>query len=330
MNEIKYKVAVTARSLCATRGEPWRLLEDAGCELMPSPFDRPLDESELASFWSDADAAILGLDSATERALAAATKLRVIARYGTGVDNVDLASATARKIVVTNTPGASRVAVAELTIGLMLSLARLIPEHDRRVRQGTWTRRVGTELSGKQVGLIGMGRIGKQVAKRLAAFDARVVYYDLVRTSAAEEASLGVSFLDLDELFSTSDFVSLHSSLETSSASIVNARTLALMKSSAFLINTARGELVDEPGLADAIAGGRIAGAALDTRVREPSGADDPLTRFENVILTPHLGAATREASLQVGLIAAKSVLDVFQGRVPLNVVNPEIYPSRT
>ncbi|MCL4394577.1 MAG: phosphoglycerate dehydrogenase [Chloroflexi bacterium] len=324
------KIAVTARSLCASRGEPWHILEAAGYQSIPIAQDRPLSEVELAEFWKDADGAILGLDAATARAISSATKLRVIARYGIGVDKVDIAAATARGIVVTNAPGASLVAVAELTIAMMLALARRIPQHDRLVRAGSWSRIVGTGLSGKTVGLIGLGRIGRAVAKRAAAFDAKVCYFDPARLPGAEERALGVRFVQLDELFGEADFVSLHAILDDTTRNTVNSRTLALMKPTAFLVNTARGELVDEAALAAALSAGKIAGVALDTRVREPPPSDDPLAVFDNVILTPHIGAATHEATLQVGLIAARSVVAVLGGKRPENVVNPEVYLAQS
>jgi len=321
------KILVTARSFRKTPGPHKEILQQAGYELVECPNEHPLPAAELAEWIAGVDAAILGLDTVTEEALARADRLRVISRFGVGVDSVDLAAATRHGVVVTITPGANSVAVAELAIALLLALARSLPYHDRVAKAGQWSRVQGMELTGATLGIVGFGRIGREVATRAAALGMRVLAYDPMLPSIAF-ARLPVQPCDLPELLATSDAVSLHLPLTTETRNLIDARALATMKPAAYLINTARGGLVDEVALYEALAAKRLAGAACDVFAKEPPDASG-LISLDNFIAAPHIGSATLQTSLKMGLIAAQNALAVLAGERPQGVVNPEAYEAQ-
>jgi D-3-phosphoglycerate dehydrogenase len=316
-----HKVLITARSFRKVRGEHWDLLEREGCDVVSSPYDRPLAEAEMVDLIGGVRGVVVGVDEVTDRVIQASTDLKVIAKHGVGVDNIDLAAATAAGIVVTNTPQANKVAVAELTIALMLALARRLLKQHQVVSGGGWARQMGTELAGKTLGLIGCGRIGQEVAKRARALEMEVVFYD----QRALEVP-GARQVSLDELLARSDYVSVHVPYRPETHHILDAEAFTNMKEEVYVINTARGGTVDEAALHEAIVAGKVAGAALDVRPKEPPPPDDPLNALENVILTPHAGATTREAVLRMAKTATESLLAVLKGERPTNVVNPEVY----
>jgi D-3-phosphoglycerate dehydrogenase len=316
-----HKVLITARSFRKVRGEHWDLLEREGCDVVSSPYDRPLAEAEMVDLIGGVHGVVVGVDEVTDRVIQASTDLKVIAKHGVGVDNIDLAAATAAGIVVTNTPQANKVAVAELTIALMLALARRLLKQHQVVSGGGWARQMGTELAGKTLGLIGCGRIGQEVAKRARALGMEVVFYD----QRALEVP-GARQVSLDELLARSDYVSVHVPYRPETHHILDAEAFTNMKEGVYVINTARGGTVDEAALHEAIVTGKVAGAALDVRPKEPPPPDDPLNALENVILTPHAGATTREAVLRMAKTATESLLAVLKGERPTNVVNPEVY----
>ena len=262
----------------------------------------------------------------TADVIAKATKLKVIARAGVGVDNIDVAAATKRKIPVVNAPAASTISVAELTIAHMLSLARRIPQAHASVKAGKWEKKQfeGIELRGRTLGLIGSGRIGAEVAVRAKAFGMRVVAYDpyLPPKVAAER---GIELTTLEAVLLDADFLSIHAALTDETRHMIGAKQLALLKKSAYLVNCARGEIVDEAALAAAIQNGEIAGAAIDVFEKEPP-AGSPILAVENTSLTPHLGASTKEAQVRVGETVAEDVLRVLSGAKPEFVVNRAIY----
>lgn len=289
-------------------------------EVVYSTEGRPLSSAELAPLLADCDGYIAGLDEIDRAAMEGASRLKVIARYGAGVDNVDLGVAAARGIVVTNTPGANAVSVAELTIGLILALARDLPTVAGATRDGGWPRRVGATLEGKIVGLIGLGAIGKGVARRLAGFDCMIVAHDLAPDEGFARQH-GVRFASRDEVVAAADFLSLHIPMAPDTAGFVNADLLACMKPGAFLINTARGELIDEPALIDALTNGRLRGAALDAFRQEPPPKDHRLVSLPNVIATPHFGAHTDGAMNAMGGGALYDCLAVLEGEPPAHRV---------
>lgn len=316
-----HRVLITARSFRELRGEHWDLLEKEGCDIVRSPYDRPLTEVEMLDLVGGVDGTVVGLDEVTARVIQGATDLKVIAKHGVGVDNIDLAAATAAGIVVTNTPGANEAAVAELAIALMLALARRLVKHHQVVSQGGWARQTGTELAGKTLGLIGCGRIGQEVVKRAHGLGMEVVFYRRTPTEVA-----GATQVSLDELLARSDYVSVHVPYTSETHHILDAEAFAKMKDGVYVINTARGGTVDEAALYEALVAGKVAGAALDARPKEPPPPDDPLNTLENVILTPHAGATTREAVLRMAKMATENLLAVLRGERPPNVVNPEVY----
>ena len=313
----RLRVVATARSFCASDGPHQERIRDAGMELVLAARDEPLAASALRAAIRDADAAILGLDACDASVLDACPRLRVVSRYGVGVDNVDLDAARRLGIAVTNTPGANTTAVAELTLGSILALARRLPQAVAATRAGSWSRRTGWELSGKTLGVIGYGRIGQAVADLGRAFGMRVVASDPFAPPTD-----GTTVLTVDELLGQADVVTLHVGLSDDTRHLIDGAALARMKPGAVLVNTARGGLIDEDALAEALRSGRPAGAAADAFEHEPPGAS-PLLAIDSFLPTPHLGAATTDATARMGRMATENALDVLQGRTPAHVVVP-------
>jgi phosphoglycerate dehydrogenase-like enzyme len=277
------------------------------------------------------DVLIIEADFVFEETFDAAPGLRFVgACRGDIGEHVDLDAAQARGVTVINTPGRNAVAVAELTIGLMLGLARSIPAAHAMIRRGEWASPVdnltawkGVELSRKTAGLIGYGRIGREVARRLAAFEMEVIAYDPIASQAGEgeEPGLGVSLVGLEELLSRSDFVSIHAALTSESRGLLGAVELSWMKPSAYLINTARAAIVDEGALLDALRAGRIAGAGLDVYRVEPLPPDSPWLALDNVLLTPHMGGATGDVVRRHSEMILSDLRRWRQGQRPVHLV---------
>ena len=263
----------------------------------------------------------------TADVIAKATKLKVIGRAGIGVDNIDVKAATARKIPVVNAPTGSTISVAELALGHMLSLARQIPEADRSVKEGKWEKKrfEGRELHGRILGLVGSGRIGAEVSRRAQAFGMGVIAFDpYLPAPAAKERD--IRLVDsLPALLMEADFLSIHAALTPETKGMIGAKQLALMKRTAYIVNCARGEIVQEVALADALKAGTIAGAALDVYEKEPP-TGSPILAAPNTIFTPHLGASTHEAQARAGGIIADQVLKVLKGEKTDFAVNPDVY----
>lgn len=281
---------------------------------------RPLNSPTLAKMLVGIDGFIAGLDAIDKAALENTTRLKVIARYGVGVDNVDLAYARERGIVVTNAPGANSVSVAEMSIAMILNLARHIPASIEATRRGGWPRLNGLTLEGKTFGLLGFGSIGKAVSVRLLAFGCRVLACDPFPDVTFAE-KVGVKLVGLDEVLSQSDFVSLHLPVLSETRGIVDATFLAKMKVGAYLVNTARGELINETDLVSAIQNQHIAGAALDVFPIEPPSADSPLLDMPQVLVTPHLSSHTDGATNRMGWMALEDCLAVLSGEKPTHQV---------
>jgi D-3-phosphoglycerate dehydrogenase len=277
----------------------------------------------LAAELTDTDGLIVrSATKVTAELLEKAPALRVVGRAGVGVDNVDVDAATNRGILVMNTPGGNSVSVAEHTIALMLALARSVPQFNAAVHAGRWEKSsaMGTEVRGKTLGLVGLGRIGTEVARRAAALEMEILAYDpYVSPDVARE--LEVDMLPLQDLLKHADYISLHTSLSASTEKMINAETIAQMKRGARIINCARGELIDEAALAEAIHSGHVAGAALDTFAQEPP-TSSPLIEFANVIATPHIAGSTSEAQEEVGIQIALQVRDYLAEGVIRNSVN--------
>ncbi|HSG82466.1 MAG TPA: hydroxyacid dehydrogenase [Gemmatimonadota bacterium] len=247
----------------------------------------------------------------TAEILAGAERLKVIGRAGVGVDNIDIDFAAGRGIVVLNVPAGNVISVAEHTLALILSMVRQIPQAQASLARGEWRRKhfQGVELHGKTLGLAGAGRIGAEVAKRARAFGMRVIAYDPYLSDERAE-QLGVELVTLSRLLEEADVVSVHTPLTEETRGMIGARQLALMKPDAYLVNAARGGVVDEVALVEALQEGRLAGAALDVFEHEPLPADSPLLKLDNVVAVPHIGAATREAQVNVAVEISKAVRD--------------------
>ncbi|MEM2300073.1 MAG: hydroxyacid dehydrogenase [Candidatus Hadarchaeales archaeon] len=263
------------------------------------------------------DADILVVRSATKvtkEVIEAGKKLKIIARAGVGLDNIDVAAARERGIIVVNAPEAPSVAVAELTIGLMLAIVRKIPAADLSMKSGKWEKKamMGRELRGKTLGIIGTGNIGKEVAKRAKAFGMNLLFYDVVRDeNFAKE--VGGKYVELEELLRNSDFVSIHVPLTEETRRMIGEREIAMMKPGAVLVNTSRGPIVDEMALAEALKSGRLGGACLDVFEKEPP-VGSPILECPNTVLTPHIGASTVEAQREAALIIAEKIRKIVVG----------------
>ena len=266
----------------------------------------------------------------TAEVIAAATNLKVIGRAGIGVDNIDVDAATKRGIVVMNTPSGNNVTTAEHAISMMLALARSIPQATASMKAGKWEkgRFTGSEVFSKTLGIVGIGNIGSLVAERAVGLKMKVVAFDPFITAAAAQR-LGVELVSLDDLYSRADFISIHTPLTAETRGMVNAEAFARMKKGVRVINCARGGIVDEQALAAAIRAGTVAGAALDVFEKEPPGADNPLLGLDQVICTPHLGAATDEAQVNVSVAIAQQVANFLTGGAIQDAVNvPTISPE--
>jgi len=299
------------------------ILEQAGLKVTaPGQMKR---EETLAAI-PDADALIIRSATKADAALInASTKLKAIARAGVGVDNVDLDAASAKKIAVMNTPAGNTVATAEFAFGLMLALARHIPQSFVSMQAGKWDRKSyqGVELRGKTLGIIGYGRIGQALGKRAAAFDMTVLAYDPF-IPADTIRKIGAEPVSLDELLAQSDFISLHSVVTDDTRGMINATNIAKMKKGVRIVNAARGALINDADLAEALKSGQVAGAALDVYNEEPPPAGHPLIGLPNVIHTPHLAASTDEAQVAVAIEAAELIVAALQKNEFKNVVNAD------
>ncbi len=305
------------------------LLKEKGFYVEVSPYDRPLTREELLEGIKDKDAVITQLvDKVDKEFFEVGKNIKIVANYAVGYDNIDLEEATKRGVFVTNTPGVLTNATAELAWALLFATARRIIPADKFMRAGQYKGWgpmlfLGKEISGKVLGIIGMGRIGYAFAKMSKGFNMRVLYYDLVRNENAEK-EIPAQFVDLDTLLKESDFISIHVPLTPQTRHLISERELRLMKSSAILINTARGPIVDEKALVKALKEGWIWGAGLDVYEREPE-FEPELAELENVVMLPHIGSATETARSGMSILCAENIIDYFEGRIPRTLVNKEV-----
>jgi D-3-phosphoglycerate dehydrogenase len=287
-----------------------------------------LAEPELIRRIADFDALVVRSETrVTESVIEAGRRLRVVGRAGVGVDNIDVPAATRRGILVVNAPRGNIVAAAEHTVAMLMALARWIPQADASVRRGEWTRSkfVGTEIRGKTLGVVGLGNVGSEVAKRAHGLEMNVIAYDPV--VSVERAELyNVELVALDQLLERSDFVTIHVPLVDANRNLIGAPELALMKATARLVNTARGGIVDERALYEALESGRLTAAGADVFVSEPPG-ESPLLRLPNFVATPHIGASTAEAQVSVAFDVAEEVAAVLAGDLPRFAVNAPALP---
>jgi len=290
--------------------------------------ERPLDASQMTRIVAreSPDVIICGAEPITEEVLRASRKLRMVMKHGVGVDNIDLDVATDMEIVVAYAPGRNAAAVADFTISAMLALLRGYCEASNSTKAGGWKRYMGHELGEITVGIVGTGHIGTEVVKRLGGFGATMLAYDVVK-NADLESTYSVCYVALEELLETSDIVTLHVTLSQETSNLIGARELEMMKESAYLINTARGELVDEGALYHCLKERRIAGAALDVFATEPPESS-PLLQLQSVLATPHIAAYTYEAMARMDRTCAETILDTFSGKRCPNVLNPTVLDS--
>ena len=320
------KVLAASISFCkfSANQKPGEILREAGIAVDISDKGKALTEAELLSVIENYDGIIVGTDPMTPEVIRKGNNLKIIAKNGVGYDNIHLRVATDQRVYVTYTPGAVEQTVADSTFALIFALARNIVLGNTGIRNGEWPRLIGTDVSNKKLGVIGLGRIGKNVVIRSSGFNMEVYAYDPLADEEFCE-QYGVQQVDLDTLFKTCDIVTIHTPLMESTRHIVNKRTLSLMRPEAVLINTARGELVDEKALYEALKEKKIAGAALDVFSSEPPSRDDPLFELDNVILTPHIAGYSRDALLASGTMVAESIVAAISGEIPPYLVNKEL-----
>lgn len=289
----------------------YRLLQDAGCELVENDLGRPYTAEELAVVAADVDGVIANTEPWNEETLSAAPSLKVIVRFGAGYDKVDLEAAKRHGVQVANTPGLNASAVAEHVAALILCQLRDLIPLNRSTREGKWTRMVYRDLSSCTLGLVGFGAIGQQVAKKLSGFGARILV-NVRHPDPALAKELGVEFVALDELLARSDIVSLHLPHTKESYHMFNREILGKMKDGAYLINTARGPIVDESAVLEALSSGKLAGFATDVYEKEPVDPENPLLSCEKVNVTPHLAGESLSSYHLIGLATATGVLNVL------------------
>ena len=318
------KVFIGARSILDLPGPHWDILRNAGVELAP-PLDifRPLTEQEIIDNLDDVVAFVAGSDHFTERVFAAHPQLQIVARVGVGYDQIDVDAATRHGVWVTITPGANNDTVADYAFAMILALARQLVEHAAIARDGGFHRIQGVDVCNKTLGILGLGRIGKSVARRASGFNMRVLAYDVMWDEAAAN-ELGVEFAEPEALFAESDFISVHLPSTPETVKFVNADLLARMKPSAYIVNTARGSLVDEEALVAAIDAGQLAGAASDVFSVEPPPADHPFLTHPKILPFPHVAGVTQESVHAMVVMAFECVVDVIQGKRPPYPVNEQ------
>jgi D-3-phosphoglycerate dehydrogenase len=320
------KALVVSRSFGRVVKTGDRILNEEGFEIRRvDRIQRPILETKMIDIVSkeQPDAIICGAEPITRKVLAASKKLRMIMKHGVGVDNIDMDAATSLGIVVANAPGTNSKSVADMTIAVLLALLRGLCEASYATKGGGWNRYIGHELSELTVGVVGTGRIGQGVVRRLKGFECTILAYDIVQ-DAGLLSNKTVHYVPLDQLLAQSDIVTLHAPLNEQTKNMIGARQLAMMKETAYLLNAARGELVDEHALYDCLKAGQIAGAALDVFATEPPQTS-PLLQLDNVLATPHIAAYTYEAMDRMDRACAESILDTFRGKRCPHVLNPVV-----
>jgi phosphoglycerate dehydrogenase-like enzyme len=317
-------VIITAESLYQTQGSHIPLLKAAGFDVVYPPTLPIATEDQTIAALRGVAAVIAGSEPYSDRVLAALPELRIISRCGVGCDCIDLEAAGRRRVPVTITPSGNCDAVAEHALAMVLALARSIVRNDRDARRGIWLKNPLVPLRGKTIGLVGLGRIGRSMARRAAAFGLTVLGCDPMLTPELAREH-GVELTDLKSLVARCDFVSLHLPLGPETRGLFNRAVFSAMKPGAFLVNTSRGGLIVEADLVDALRSGHLAGAGLDVLVDEPPLPDNPLLAFENVLISPHVAANDHRAIADMAEGAAQNIIDLFQGKVaPACLVTPD------
>ena len=309
------------------------LTDAAETEVWPN--EEPPTPEQLLEKVDGADGVLINImDYVDAGVLRAAHRLKVVSQLGVGVDNIDVAEATRRGVLVGNTPGVLAKATADLGFGLLMSAARRVSESDRWLRAGNWKMQfhpmswLGAEVNGATLGIIGLGQIGLEMARRARGFDMRVIYYSRTRKTDLE-SEYGLEYFDPSDLLSTSDFVSLHIPLTPETRNFIGEQELRMMKPTAILINAARGGVIDYQALYTALSEGWISGAGLDVTDPEPISMDDPLLTLDNLVITPHIGSASIASRRRTCLLAARNVVAGIEGKRLEACVNPEVYAAK-
>ena len=323
---MSWKVLITARVFTQVGKPALEHLQRSGCEVCLSEPFGPLKSGELLPKLRGIDATLCSPDQYNAETLKSpeAKELKVISRWGVGFDSIDVPEATRQGIVVAYTPGMLNETVADWAFALLLGIGRRVADGHNAVLKGEWKPKWGHDISGKTLGLIGCGRIGQAVARRASGFNMRVLAFDVLPCKDIA----GVEFVPLEELLEQSDFISLHAALTEQNRGMIGEPQLRRMKPSAYLVNTARGPLIDESALARALTEGWIAGAALDVFSVEPLPKESPLRSAPNILLAPHQASFARETGDRVCLAAAEAIVNLMQGKRAKWVVDPEIYHS--
>ena len=325
---MSWKVAITVAGISEVSQQAIKRLEEAGCGLSWAPPSGPFEGEALLDLLEGFDAVLATTDrySASEIGSPRLARLKIVSRWGVGYDSIDVQAATERGIVIAYTPGLTDEAVADYAFALLLAMVRRVAEGHQSMRQGLWLRAWGHDLAGKTLGILGFGRIGQAVARRARGFGLRIIACD--RRPRPEAEAVGVQLVTFDELLKQSDYLSLHTPMVPENRGLIGEQALRKMKPTAFLVNTARGPLVDEDALLRALREGWIAGAALDVYAEEPLPPKHPFRSTPNLLLSPHQASSSHETGERVSLAAAEAIIDLMNGRRPKSVVNPEVFAS--
>ena len=323
------KILLTTTSFQDTPGEHHDLLAKTGWEIIRAR--GPLNEADTLALVGDVDGYICGDDAITRKVLEKARpKLRVLSKYGIGVDKIDIKCATEFDIPVLFTPGVNHTTVAEHTFLLLLALEKNLLYHTDSTRAGGWKRKTGHELLEKTIGIVGLGRIGKEVAIRAKAFGMTPVGYDVYWDEAFAKANGVKRMASLDEIFATSDYLSLHTNLTPETRDMINAKSIAKMKKGVIILNCARGEIVNTKDMATALQSGQIAGYGTDVLEQEPPPSDHPLLKLPNCLITPHIASRTFESVVRQATTSVKNLILAMNGEKPIAQVNPEVALKKT
>ena len=310
------KVLVTATNYSKYCQPGKKLLEEAGCEIIENPYGRPYTFEELKEIIGDIDGVVVGVDTWNEEVFRLALNLKVLARFGVGVDNIDLKAAKDRGIIVCNSPGINSSAVAEQAAALILSSIRQVPQMNNAVREGKWPRPMFHELKSRTVGFLGFGAIARNLAERLAGFHPEMIAYDKYPNQEMAD-KLGVKLVSQDEVLSLADIISIHLPATDETKHLISKENIDQRKDGVYVVNTARGSIVYEKDMAEALKSGKVAGFASDVFETEPIDLAGPLFAFPNYIATPHVSAETYENCETTSVVTAKAILAVFGGKEP-------------
>lgn len=316
----RFRVVSFAETFGVFTQEPKKRLEAAGCEVTICEHDHPLSKKEMIDLALGADAVILGGGGMPRSVMEALPDLKVIAQHGRGIDYIDYAAATERGILIVNTPGVNTEETADLTFTLILDLERHVTQMNNEFKGGVWKKRVGHSLYGKTMGIVGVGNVGRAVARRAMGFGMDIVGNDI--NPQPEAAKTGLIFTSLNDLLSRSDIVTIHTPLTTATKNLIGAKELRMMRDTAVLVNTARAGIIRQASLEKALRGGHLYGYASDVHHREP-GPPPAIADLPNVIITPHASSATYETNLRMGMAIADNIIAVKNGAIPPNLVTP-------